>query len=266
VTTPFTADSALGWYVYGVTRRGALPPVPTEDGLASLRLFEFSQLAAIVRPVPLEAFSAEALRSRLQDPADLEEMVRSHNRVVEAIHSRQSILPAKFGWVHSQAEDLVAALASAHDTFLQQLHRLDGCDEWSVHLYADRRVIRERLASDDAIRRLRASAATARPGRAYFLEQRIREMLDAATERSLSDIAQTVSDRLLLHAVDGDVSPIAYTAGPDEVEILSSSFLVGRDRGEHFQEAVRASADASEGLRCEFSGPWPPYTFAGGSE
>ena len=271
-------DPGHGWYFYGITRRGPLDAAlaaaddaeQTTGGAvapneaAPLQLLEFSELAAVVRAVPLADFTPAALRERLQDALALETMVRNHNRVIEAIHARQAILPAKFGMVHARVEDVVSALRPAHDARLQQLTRLDECDEWAVHVYADRTAVREILAiEDEAIRRLREERAVARPGRAYFLEQQLRDAVETATERALTTYAQGIFDQLAVGAVDAQVSPAGATDDlVTDSEILRASFLVRRDSAARFKDAVRSCADSTEGLRCEYSGPWPPYSFA----
>jgi hypothetical protein len=161
-------------------------------------------------------------------------------------------------------------LRSAHDALLRELDRLEGCDEWAVHVYADPAVVRKRIATaDPEIARLREERAGAAPGRAYFLERQLRDELDAATEQALVTLAETVFDRLADCALVGQVSPTGSVAdASDDAEILRAAFLVARENAERFEEEVRcvASADASEGLRCECSGPWPPYSFAAQSD
>jgi hypothetical protein len=256
------------WYLYGVTRRGSLAALLSADDFepfaAPLQLLEFSQLAAVVRPVPRSDFSRAALRERLHNASSLEETVRRHHHVIDMIHTRQAILPSKFGTVYASAEDVRLALEPMHDTLLRQLKRMDECDEWAVHMYADRAAVGERVSKrNPAIRLLHDERAAARPGRAYFLAQRLRDELKDATERELAVLAQKAFDRLAVYAVAKQVSSAGPTADlTGEEEILRASFLVSRDRAEEFQEEVCSGTDTSEGLRYERSGPWPPYTFA----
>lgn len=274
-------DETRGWYLYGITRRGALADVLAEadaehdvgagtatapSEAAPLQLLECCGLAAVVRPVPLADFSPTALEERLRSASALETMVRRHNRVIESIHARQAILPVKFGAVYAHSRDILAALRAACDSLLPQLHRLQGCDEWAVHLYADRAVVQERVASRiPAIGRLRAEHAAARPGRAYFLERQLRDELESASRQSLATLAQSAFARLTAAAVAGTVSAIRPGADAGtEVEILHAAFLVARDGLEQFDAELRSVADANEGLRCERSGPWPTYSFAVG--
>ena len=259
--------TASGWYLYGITRSGSLP-LHDDDELETLQQVEFRDLAAVVRQVPLQEFNAAALQERLQSPSALEAMVRSHNRVVEAIHRHRSILPAKLGLVHVQAESVTSGLREAHDSLLRQLERVGGCDEWAVHVYADRIAVRDRISlASPAIRRLREERAMARPGRAYFLEQQLGDAVNAATEQALWASAQQIFDCLATHAVDARVSPIACR--PDaagEEEILRASFLVRRSGAERFENELHASPAIGDGIRCDASGPWPPYSFAVNAE
>lgn len=278
-TDPMISNSARsaaqGWYLYGISRSGPLlstvvgewnetESVSTTGGTALLHLLETSGLAAVVGAVLVEDFSAPALRERLRSASEVEAMVRSHHRVIEAIHARQAILPAKFGTVYAHASDIQSALQSASDKLVPQLNRLEGCDEWAVHLYASREAVREHIAArTSAIMRLRDECAAASPGRGYFLERQLRDELEAATDDALTTIAQSVFDRLRGAAL---VSQVNATAAVEDaaadLEILRAAFLVPRDGAEQFLAHVRSAADAGEGLRCEYSGAWPPYSFA----
>lgn len=268
-----------GWYFYGITRRGsvatALAAVDREDeagtvsgaaekDLAPLQLLEFSELAAVVRSVRLDDFSIATLRERLQSDSAMETMVRSHNRVIDAFHARQAILPAKFGVVHSRAEDVLSALRASHDTLVRQLNQLEDREEWAVHLLADRALVSQRISNENTlIRHLREKRAAARPGRAYFLEQQIRDELQSATELLLSTLAQAAIERLGAAAADRQMGELQTpTDSVGEVEILRASFLVARESKDAFLNGVASIDESGDGLRCEYTGPWPPYSFA----
>src|SRR5919205_3747356 len=116
-----------GWYLYGITRRGALATTQPQRsdgarGTAALDLdlggdegepvqvLDCGALAAIVRRVPLAQFSEDALRARHDDTAWFAEMAHRHNQVIAALHQQQTILPAKFGSVYARAEDVQRAV------------------------------------------------------------------------------------------------------------------------------------------------------------
>jgi hypothetical protein len=230
-----------------------------------VRVLECGELAAVVKTVPLAEFGAEPLQARLRDPAWLEAMVRGHNEVVASIASSQAILPAKFGCVYARAEDLMSALEQAHGALVDQLARVEGSDEWGIHLYADRATIQQRLLAErPSLRQLQETLTDARPGRAYFLQRKLSEELTAETEQAVRDLAQAAYDHLGRWAVAGQVSPLARAArdANGETEILRAAFLVRRASREAFFGAIYSFSQSHAGVRCEYTGPWPPYSFA----
>lgn len=271
-------DAACGWYLYGITRQAPLAVALAEadaepargehrarrGDAGPLEILECSGLAAVVRSVLLADFSAAVLQERLRSASELEALVRSHNHVTAAVHRQQAILPAKFGSVYASADDVVAALQPVHDTLLRQLDRLEGRDEWAIHMYADDAIVRKHVAATDPdILRLRERCATANRGRAYFLERQLRDELEAATQIALTARARQAYDRLAEIAVASEVHPFVPSADAvPEVEILRAAFLVAREDADMFEGTLRAAESPDEGLRCEWSGPWPPYSFA----
>lgn len=261
--------AAWGWYLYGITRDSSLEgllaraDVSRDHQCEPLQSLDASGLTAIVRPVLLADFSRAALQERVSDQAALEAMVRAHNGVVEAIHERRTMLPAKFGTVYASASDVLAALRDESASLLSQLDALDGCDEWAVHVYADCARTRERLASDEpSVLRLREERRAASLGRAYFLERQVQSEIAAVLRRRLTSAAQTAFDHLAAAAVAAQVTPVGHVATGGEVEILRTACLVKRDAADLFLDEVRGTAGVMEGMRGDATGPWPPYSFA----
>jgi Gas vesicle synthesis protein GvpL/GvpF len=273
---------AWGWYLYGITRRGALATTQPQRGngprgTAALALdlggdegepvqaLDCGALAAIVRRVPLAQFSEAALRARHDDTAWFAEMAHRHNQVIAAIHQQQTILPAKFGSVYARTEDVQTAVAEAQEALLAQLERVEGCDEWAVHVYAARPVIAQRVSAEHpTIRQLQHDLATASPGRAYFLQRKLDEERAAATEQAQRALAQAAYERLARWAMAGRMTQPARST-PDahgQIEILRAAFLVRRTTTDPFLAEVRACVEDRDGVRCDYSGPWAPYSFA----
>jgi Gas vesicle synthesis protein GvpL/GvpF len=276
------AADAWGWYLYGITRHGAPATTQAERGNGArgtaalaldlkgdegepVQVLDCGALAAIVRRVPLAQFSAEALRARHDDTAWFAEMAHRHNQVIAALHQQQTILPAKFGSVYARAEDVQTAVAEAQDTLLAQLERVEGCDEWAVHVYAHRPTIEQRAAAEhQRLHQLQHELATAHPGRAYFLQRELDEERAAATEQALRELAQVAYERLARWAVAGRVTPPARSTADahGEIEVLRAGFLVRRANADPLLAEVRSCVEGRDGVRCEYSGPWAPYSFA----
>jgi hypothetical protein len=244
-----------------------------------VQVLDCGALAAIVRRVPLAQFSAEALRARHDDTAWFAEMAHRHNRVIAAIHQQQTILPAKFGSIYARAEDVQTAVAEAREALLAQLERVEGCDEWAVHVYAARPVIEQRVSTEHPIiQQLQHDLATASPGRAYFLQRELDEEHTAATEQALRELGQAAYEHLARWAAAswlkatrgrsprggaGRVTPPARsTAAHGEIEILRAAFLVRRTTTAPFLAEVGSCVEGRDGVRCDYSGPWAPYSFA----
>src|SRR5919199_3098369 len=276
------ATDKWGWYLYGITQRGVLATRRPERGngdrgMAELALdtgadegepvqvLDCGALAAIVLRVPLAQFSEDALRARHDDNAWFAEMAHRHNQVIAAIHQQQAVLPAKFGSVYARAEDVQRAVAEAHDALLAQLERVAGCDEWAVHMYADHPTIAQRLAAEHpTVQRLQHELASALPGRAYFLQRKLEEERAAAVEQVLGELPQAAYEHMVRWAVVSRVTqpPRSTPNAQGEIEVLRATFLVRRAHADTFLTELRFYVQGRDGVHCEYSGPWAPYSFA----
>ena len=276
------ATDKWGWYLYGITRRGALATTPPERGSGArgtadvaldlggdegepVQVLDCGALAAIVRCVPLADFSEDALRARHDDNAWFAAMAHRHNQVIAAIHQQQAVLPAKFGSVYARAEDVQRAVAEAQEALLAQLERVEGCDEWAVHMYADHPTIARRLAAEHPkVQRLQQELASAPPGRAYFLQRELEAERAAAVEEVLRELPQTAYEHLVRRAAASRVTqPTRSTPNAQgEIEVLRAAFLVQRAHADTFLTELRSYVEGRDGIHCEYSGPWAPYSFA----
>ncbi|HEU5201107.1 MAG TPA: GvpL/GvpF family gas vesicle protein [Ktedonobacterales bacterium] len=262
-----SSDSGLGWYLYGITLRESASRLDenlTAERGEPLHIVEQGRLAAVTRLVPRDAFSPEALQARAQDIIWLEEAVRNHNEVVERIYHVSAVLPGKFGAVYPTSEALQAALAETHDALLAQLERLQHRDEWGIHLYADRQAVQRLAGEHPSLRQLQDEMAAASPGRAYLLKRKMADAMTDITEQALSVLAQTCYRRLAGYAAAGQISPRPPKPADrgDEREVLHAAFLVERGLADDFLREIQRLVQEQEGTRCEYSGPWPPYSFA----
>jgi hypothetical protein len=261
------AGDELGWYLYGITSRDValqLAAKPATDRHASLLVVEQGRLAGVTRLVSRDAFTSEALQARAQDLGWLEDAVRDHNGVVERIHQRGAVLPVKFGSVYPTSEALQADLAKMHDTLCAQLEWLRACDEWGIHLYADHPAMQRLAGEHPTLRQMQAEMAVASPGRAYLFKRKLVDAMACVIDQALGELAQTSYRRIAAYAIAGQISPRSPKPADkgDEREVLHATFLVQRVKIDGFLGEIQRLVQEQEGIRCEYSGPWPPYSFA----
>lgn len=282
LAAPSSAADEWGWYLYGIIRDHPQAAERAADGINFSGSVELEghqrvetitggELIAVVRRVPLAEFAPEALRAQADNPAWLETVARQHNAVIEALHRTQSILPARFGSVYPSADDVRAALIEEQDVLLTRIARIEGCDEWGIRLYGDLATIQQRADEEqEGMRRLREDLASASPGRAYFLQRKLAEERAGAIERFVDELVDEAYSHFARHAKAGQVtrrfSSSRSTQDQQSAELSRVTFLVPRQSTEAFIADVRQFVESQAGLRCESSGPWPPYSFAAQAE
>lgn len=121
-----------GLYLYGVARTKAWRSVGTEtEALVKVR---YRDVEALVRPVPYQI-------PRLDDDG-----VREHQRFVEGVMRRGTILPAPFGLVFRGRRAIIRFLEDQYIVLDEGLAFLDGHWELRLHVSGD--------AENDALREL----------------------------------------------------------------------------------------------------------------
>jgi hypothetical protein len=239
-----------GWYVYGVIAGDSAEAIDEIEGVTSLRE---GDLAAAVGRVPLEDFDEHELRAHLADMEWVERTARAHERTLEEIRSRTTVIPMRMCSVYRTESGVRDMLRRELEALRGALSRLGGKTEWGVKVMLDP----SRRADD------RSSPA------AYM--QRRREQLDAdqdLTARVQQATAQ-VHETLCGVASEGVLVPLQRPeASGRRIEmVLNGAYLVDDSAQDRFREQLGALQDqfAPLGLLLELTGPWPAYNFVGGT-
>jgi hypothetical protein len=241
-------EAGTGWYLYGVVRAGAAaPPVQAVDPEHEVLAIDEGEVAGIVSEVSLAEFDEAALPDRLGDTAWLEQKIRAHEGVLDAVLTQTPVIPCRFCTVYRDEAHLRRFLAEQGPSLAEALTRLDGRVELGVKAF-------QPLATSEA--------PQAETGRAYLearrQEQRDREEL----ARTRSMIAARLHETLLAAAEDGIVldSQSRDVSGHAEEMVFNGAYLVADPA--RFREALDAAARDNAGrVQLELTGPWPPYNF-----
>jgi hypothetical protein len=181
-----------------------------------------------------------------------------HERVIREALRHTTILPAAFGHVARDAQQ-VAAMLRRHSTALErELTRLDGKVEMAVRVAWDVENIFSHLVDrhpDLAVLRDRIFAG----GRQVDVNAKIElgRLFEERREAGRADVVQRVVESLRPHASDVHVS---RTHG--EKAAADLAFLIGRGEIEAFRDRVleiAAGWPSDYAFRC--SGPWAPFNF-----
>ncbi|GAA4846333.1 GvpL/GvpF family gas vesicle protein [Actinomycetospora corticicola] len=242
-------------YLYAVGRDLERVPDVGSGGVAggALRLVSEAGLQAVVSDVDREAFAD--LDEHREDLAWLAAVARAHHGVVEAVGRDHAVAPLALATVYLDDDRVRAVLRESHDAFAAVLDRVDGRDEWGVKAY-----LRPGVA--------KASAGAERPssGAAYLRARReaLREgnAAVAAAEREADEIDAAVA-ALAVESRRHPPQDRSLTGRPEQM-VLNGAYLVERSATGELRALVEELARTGS-VDLELTGPWVPYSFAGGA-
>jgi hypothetical protein len=259
-----------GRWMYAVTDQGAGADHAWLTGVAgvaggAVRAVRSASLTALVSDVDLGEFGTEALRRNLEDLGWLEEVAWTHHQVIDAAARHVSLLPIRLATVYRGDASVTGALQDRQDEFTRALVKVRGRVEWGVKAYvaaanpvpAPRRPS-TRPADDDA------AGGT---GMAYLKRRRGELAANHDAQRDATAGARAVYAELAGHAADARLHPpqSPQLSGAKAPMLLNAAYLLCQSDGSSFASAVECAAKAHPELRLELTGPWPPYSFSGGT-
>jgi hypothetical protein len=241
-------------WVYGVVPEGAeAPPDVTGVDGAPVHLHAHGNMVALVSEVPGERFDEQALKTRLEDMADLESLARAHEAVLEQALLTGTVVPLRLCTLSSSTAGLDTMLAREAPALTDALGRLTGMQEWGVKAYL-------------AARAPAAKAPAPATGAEYF--SRMREKRDATDARD--DVIVAVHAALAERAADAVLSrpQDRRLSGRDADMALNAAYLVPTAGADAFRTTFETleRRHADDGLELELTGPWPPHHFVAARE
>jgi Gas vesicle synthesis protein GvpL/GvpF len=259
-------DAGSGLWVYCVAG-GELPDVsPDVAGVAAghaPRVVRAAGLAAVVSAVPLDEYGEEGLRRNLNHMDWLEEVVRSHESVLDSVLGHGPIVPMRVCTIYRSEEHVEEMLAERSAAFGDVLARLAGRSEWGVKVTADRDRVAETVRSGMG----HVAGAKAGAGGSYLgrkqqdmrLRDEVDEMLTAAAAESHARLEEWASASELLPPQRRELS------GYEGEMVLNGAYLVDDNRLEGFKRVVSELQEqyGGEGMVFDLTGPWPAFHFAG---
>jgi hypothetical protein len=232
-------------YLYGVTAKpAAFSNLVGVDGKAKVEPTECAGLICWISLVSRTEF-ADNLAKNMENLDWLGEAGMRHQRVVSAIAELADVLPARFGTVFMDASSLKADVGAKKETLVNDLRRIQGCDEWGVKVFSvqpKKPVAQGKPATGRDYLKTKA-ALLRRPSTGVPVEGL--HTFSAALRR----ISMEMSD-------GGRIS-----AGQRGLQMQSSLLLKRANRKKLEATLKKYSHRWAESGRIECTGPWPPYSF-----
>ncbi|HEY1706189.1 MAG TPA: GvpL/GvpF family gas vesicle protein [Trebonia sp.] len=260
--------SEHGCWVYAVTDQYEGEDLTGLSGVggAPVRAIDSAGLAVLASDVDLAEFGADALRRNLEDLDWLEGTARAHHQVIDALSRLFPLLPMRLATVGASETATVGTFTDQRAELRDALAQVRGRAEWGVKAYARPSERPARAAAGDAAA-VGGSGSTGQGAGMAYLKRRRQELTSHRnSQRDTAASARAVHDTLAGHAAAFRLHPpqSSQLSGERAPMLLNASYLldVGGETG--FTSSVTEAAGAYPDLRLELTGPWPPYSFAGG--
>ncbi|HEY2335223.1 MAG TPA: GvpL/GvpF family gas vesicle protein [Solirubrobacterales bacterium] len=201
-------------------------------------------VAAGLRGAPLRAIASGPVAAIYSEhgiaPEPDEELLWSHEQIVEELMEGSTILPMRFGSTVESPEALADWLKERREEFSVSLKRVRGAVELSV---------RAQLPAAAKVDEKARPAWRSQPGTAYLLERarRQRRSEDAAARihRPLAALARRSMPK----------------AGAGDRGAFKAAYLVDEESVEAFGDRVGELNSTLVDTKVSCTGPWPPYSF-----
>ncbi len=236
----------MGRYVYCITSADAVVSVDDLAGIegAKIEIIAHGPLQAMTSVISLAAFQPAALRQRFQDAQWVEQNVRAHDQVLRAASLWGAVVPFRFCTILRGREDVRRLMETHADRLVSLLASLDGKREWGVKF-----LLRPRLHE---------GSDAHKSGKSYLIAKRAahaKHPLPLDAEKH----AHEIHAKLQALANDSVLLPLQEHGAM----LMNAAYLLDRDAEKSFDAALAAASETAEsnGIHCEVTGPWPPYSF-----
>jgi hypothetical protein len=260
------------YYAYAIARprpegRAGDQLIPGVDPRYRVREIAHGDVLALVSDVSLAEYDLESLRERFQDSLWLELLARGHQRVIEALSERYTLLPLKLCTLYTDEAHLHEALAANGAWVGAALDQVEGAREWGVKVYCDRSALSAWAIGElPQLRQLASTVSAASPGARYMLEKRLQRAAQQAVDDLRHKKVEAIGQRLAVAARAAQASALQpqQIHGHAEEMALNGAYLVAETELARFRAALDdlVAEYCPCGFSFELTGPWPVYSFS----
>ena len=253
-------------YVYAVGRAGRQPPAEAEavDGSSRIDCFDEGPLCAFFTRVDGEEFSQEGVDRRAGDLEWLGAIGYRHQAAAAALMRGGTIVPLRAFTLFSSDSALRDWLRADRDGLLGTLERLEGKREWTLRIEFDpERWSAALIRRVDSLRALSADIDAASAGKAFLLRKKLEEERKKASREAETQVVEEIESAILGRLA---CESVAESRERRDGAFPQINVLINQDEESRLQELQEELMRRyeEEGVTVALTGPWPPYTFAGG--
>jgi gas vesicle protein GvpL/GvpF len=258
-------------YVYGVVGssvKTATAPQGIDGG--AVNLIPAGQVAAVATSVSADDYAPDRVEALTANLEWVSERATAHDRVLTWASDMGAVIPFPMWTLFRDAKAVKAMLSKRMTELEQTFKRIANGREFIVRVYMQPGVLMDRLGGHSAeLLGLEAEAAKASPGQKYLLQRKIDQLRRDSGRDVAASVAEEIHDALRATSMETAREQPVNSGAPREQgrAILNASFLVAPPRVVDFQRALTEMVNKYEpsGFKFDFTGPWPPYHFVGGT-
>lgn len=186
------------------------------------------------------------------------ENLLSHEKAIEAVMAKHTVLPVRFGTVADNEQKVKLILARESDRFRELLSGLEGKRELGLKTFFNaEQVFKTILNKYGDIRTLKQEIEGLSAGKTYYLRAEVGQKVAAALE-----LEKEARQAALLAALTPLAAEVKVNAPYGDLMILNAAFLVELSREMEFDRKVQESAEQDGALvKYKYIGVVPPFNF-----
>lgn len=187
-----------------------------------------------------------------------EELLLTHERVVESLMSSHTILPMRYGTVVSNKSEILEIIEARRESIEALIEKVRGKVELGVKVLWNPKPIKQCVERDDSeVEQLRINIQQSQnKGRRYLMEKLYEELVQRKVKSYGEKFISHILEKLSSFSIDQ-----VFVKFPTERLLLSASFLVKKDNVANFEMLVQQFIIEYQKLSFFPTGPWPPYNF-----
>ena len=180
--------------------------------------------------------------------------ILQHEKVVEALMDRFTVLPMRLYTVFSKKEELLLKVKNHYEDFIENLDRVRDKCEYGIKVIWAGNIIKERIVN--AHKHEIVPVDPAQSGAKFMKEKFEKYKIDKEFEEEADRCIAIVDGFLKRHASEKKLEKLKT-----EDLLLSAAYLVDEEKSGDFKVAFEELRSSGGDLKYMLSGPWPAYNF-----